>query len=781
MSKKKQLWLIYIFLAAVTLMAFWQLNHCDFVNYDDETYVSNNPHVRDGITADGIRWAFTTGYRANWHPLTWISHMLDAQLFGLNPRWHHFTNLLFHIANTLLLFAILNRMTKALWKSAIVAALFALHPLHVESVAWVAERKDVLSTFFWMLTIGAYCNYVERPILRKYLPVLLFFVLGLMSKPMLVTLPFVLLLLDYWPLKRFEQKRTAQTVWTEANGPLSGDKRKGKTKKKQVVTVEAKAKEPADPEYRWALARPLLWEKLPLVLLAALSSIVTYIAQQKGGAVQSIEAIPLGVRIANAFVSYVIYIGKMIWPGHLAVLYPHPGLWPYWQIVGAALLLVGITLIVTWKAKRSSYLATGWFWYAGTLVPVIGLVQVGSQGMADRYTYIPLIGLFIMAAWGIPELLKGWRYRKEALFLSSALTLSCLFMVTWTQVGYWRDSITLFEHTAEVTNRNSLAYHNLGSAYESLRNYRQAIENYDKAIEIYPKYAQAYFNRAGAYVSLGNPTQAIADSNKAIELDPQLAGAYNNRAAAYVSLGNPTQAIADCDRAIGLNPKYADAYNNRANAYVSLRQYAQAIKDYDKAIEFNPELAYAYNNRAIAYGNLGNHGQAIADCSKAIDLSPEYTDAYNNRAIAYGNLGNHGQAIADCSKAIDLSPEYTDAYFNRASAYVGLSQYMQAIKDYDRVIGFNPKYAQAYINRAGAHVGLGNPRQAIEDCDKAIGLNPKLAAAYFNRAIAYGNLGNHGQANKDYERAIELNPEYANAYHNRAAAVGNLGSHRQTP
>ena len=411
-------------MTAATLIAFWQVNHCDFINYDDPSYVTENIHIRHGITTEAIRWAFTTDYAANWHPVTWISHMLDVELFGLKPRWHHLTNLLFHIANTLLLFFVFHRMTKTTWQSAFVAALFALHPLHVESVAWVAERKDVLSTFFWMLTMGAYIHYVEHPRFRSYLAVFTFLALGLMSKPMLVTLPFILLLLDYWPLQRFEQKTPTQEIPAEINKPISASKREGKSSGKQTVQAIVKEEEPADRKYQWALVRPLLIEKIPLFALAALSSITTFIVQQKGGSVASLEGIAPGVRIANAFVSYIIYVRKIIWPDDLAVFYPHPGLLPFWQILGAVFLLIAVTVTVILEAKRFPYLAVGWLWFAGTLVPVIGIVQVGSQAMADRYTYVPLIGLFIMAAWGVPELLKNWRYRKEALAASSALILS---------------------------------------------------------------------------------------------------------------------------------------------------------------------------------------------------------------------------------------------------------------------------------------------------------------------------------------------------------------------
>jgi protein O-mannosyl-transferase len=630
MSKKKQILLVYIFLAAATLVAFWQVHHCDFTNYDDDTYVTRNSHIQDGVTIKAIRWAFTTGYANFWHPMTWLSHMLDVQLFGLNPRGHHLTNLLFHIANTLLLFFVFHRMTSALWKSAFIAALFALHPLHVESVAWVAERKDVLSTFFWILTMGAYIFYVERPGMQRYLAVLVFFALGLMAKPMLVTLPLVMLLLDYWPLRRLQETKSAPNIRPEGKAPAVAGKRKGKSEKKHggkgaVKAAEhpAKTEERGERKYDWALIRFLLREKIPFFALTVFSSIVAFIAQQEGGAVSTIEGLPLGVRLANAFVSYTIYIGKMIWPSNLAAYYPHPGWWPLWQVGGAVLLFLAVTFIVIRGAKRFPYLPVGWLWYVGTLVPVIGLVQVGGHARADRYTYIPLIGLFIMVAWGIPEFLKGWRYRKAALWLSSALSLSCLSIVTWTQVGYWQNNFTLFEHTLKVTDRNVVAYNNRGNAYWSLGNYRQALEDYAKVIELNPKLPEAYNNRGAAYQNLGNYRQAIEDYTKAIEVKPKYAEAYNNRGGAYAILGNYRQAIEDCTKAIELNPKYAGAYNRRGNAYGSLGNYRQAIEDYSKAIELNPKYAGAYNSRGKAYGSLGNPGQAVADLITAATLGSE--------------------------------------------------------------------------------------------------------------------------------------------------------------
>jgi hypothetical protein len=579
MLAKKRLLIVSLLLMIAGFIAFWQVTQCGFINLDDNEYVTDNRHVQDGLTVEGIAWAFTTGQVSNWHPLTWISHMIDVELFGLQPGWHHLTNLFFHLASTLLLFLGLHRMTRALWQSAFVAALFALHPLHVESVAWVAERKDVLSTFFWMLSMGIYVSYVARPGLTRYLMLLLCFALGLMAKPMLVTLPFVLLLLDYWPLQRLEQKKPPQ----EVPKPLSKAKKKGKSPPPPV-------KAPVQPAVsQWILIRPLLTEKIPLFVLAVLSSIVTYLVQRHGGAVKTLEAFSLGARVANALVSYVAYMVKMLWPSNLAVFYPHPASWPLWQVLGSVALLTAITVLAIRGAKKRPYVPVGWLWYAGTLVPVIGIVQVGTQAMADRYTYIPLVGLFIMIAWAVPELLNKWPYRRQALVALSTVCLLCLFLLTWRQVGYWRNSITLYDHTLEATDRNSLIHNSRGVVYMGLANYSQAIADFDRAIEIDPRYAKA----------------------------------YNNRGVACMNLANYPQAIADFDRAIEIYPQYGKAYNNRGLAYMGLADYPQAIADFDRAIEIDPRLGEAYYSRGKAYGSLGNREHAIDDIRTAARLGHE--------------------------------------------------------------------------------------------------------------------------------------------------------------
>jgi len=540
-----------------------------------------------------------------------------------------------------------------------VAALFAVHPLHVESVAWVAERKDVLSTFFWMLAMAAYVRYVDHPGLKNYVPVIVLFALGLMAKPMLVTLPFVLLLLDYWPLQRLGLL------------PVPPPSAKGQGKTDRPSPAKKRKDKPAKNGTGLGIARSsvlhcalrgtpfsvLLLEKIPLFALAALSCIVTYVVQQKGGAVKSVEAFPPGVRIANALVSYVIYIGKTVWPSDLAVFYPHPGSLPLWQVLGAALMLIAVTFIVVLRSRRLPCLAVGWLWFAGTLVPVAGIVQVGRQAMADRYTYIPLIGLFIMAAWGIPGLVEKWRHHRATLFASSACIFICLFIVTWTQLGYWRDSISLYDHALQATRPNDIILNSRGDAYCRLGNLERAIPDFDEAVEINPGNFEAYYNRGVTYGKLGNHRQAISDFGRAIEIDPGREQPYYNRGFAYGELGDYREAIENYNKAIEIRPEDAEAHISRGVAYGKLGDLRQAISDYDRAIEINPQHAMAYNNRGFTYGRLGNYGQAIEDLDRAIQLDPGYAKAYCNRAFAHAELGHDEQAIEDLKTAARFDNE----------------------------------------------------------------------------------------------------------------------------
>ena len=727
MAMNRRLLIIYLFLTVITCAVFYDVGNLGFLNFDDDVYITANSHIRDGISVQALSWAFTTGDAANWHPITWISHMLDVRIFGLNPRWHHLTNLLFHLANTLLLFFVLHRMTRALWQSAFVAALFALHPLHVESVAWASERKDVLSALFGLLTLAAYVYYTEKPLLKRYLAVVSLFALGLMAKPMLVTLPFLLLLLDYWPLERWLDSKPAQVIRSQPAGAVPVPRKKRKARK-QASPVIVEIEQPANRKLQWRLIRPLLLEKIPLFALAILSCVVTYIAQKKGGAFAPVEICTFGLRMANALVSYPAYIAKMLWPENLAMLYPFPGALPLWQVLGAAFFLTAVTLAVLRPARRFPYLPVGWFWFTGTLVPVIGIVQVGVQSMADRYTYIPSIGLFIMAAWGIPQIFKKWRFGKKALATLATISLTCLAGLTYTQVGYWRDGMTLFNHTLDVTQDNFTIYTSRGRIYQDLGDYRRAIADYDEALRISPRNSLALNNRGNCWNSLGNRARAIQDLDRSIEINPLKAETYNNRGLVYSAVGNYARAIEDFSRAIAIDPESAQSFNNRGVSYAASGNGKQASEDFERAVAVDPHYAEAYFNLGIFYLDSGRFHEAVDDFSRAIANNSGYgPEVFYNRGLAYAGLGDHKKAVEDYDTAIRIDPRYEKAYLNRGLAYSALNDHVRAARDFDTAIQIAPKDGEAYYYRAKAHASAGNSGKELEDMKTAARLGSKDA------------------------------------------------------
>jgi tetratricopeptide (TPR) repeat protein len=541
--------LICLFLAAVTLAVFWNLQYYDFILYDDPPYVILNPHVQSGLNVSSIFWALTTMEMSNWHPLTWLSLMLDYHLFRLNPAGYHWTNLIIHIANTILLFTVLRRMTEDIWRSALVAALFAIHPLHVESVAWISERKDVLSAFFWFLTMWVYVRYTERPGPQRNLLVIASFSLGLMAKPMLVTLPFVLLLFDIWPLRRL------------AN-PFS---RSGETLSGGLNSIRL----------TWSHA---LWEKLPLFLLAGISCVLTYLVQTSWEAVGSLEAFPLDIRLANALIAYMQYMMKLICPTDLAFFYPYIVWWPPWVVAGAALLLAGLTFLILRYMRARPHITVGWLWYLGTLVPVIGIVQVGSQAMADRYTYIPLIGLFIVIAWGVPDLLGDQRFKKPLLAVLSGVVLIFLALSSWQQVQYWRNSVTLFEHALSVTSKNYLAHNNLGVALFFEGRIAEAVRHYESALRIKPNFADAHYNIGMALAAQGKYEEAIRSYREALRFRPDDASTYNNIGVALAAQGDYDGAVDHYSTALRIRPDHG---KSRANLAASLASREQRRKSFD--------------------------------------------------------------------------------------------------------------------------------------------------------------------------------------------------------
>lgn len=637
-------WFVAAILVLVTIAAFQGVLRGQFLLYDDPEYVTENSWGQAGLTRSAVMWAFTSTGTGNWHPLTWLSHMLDCTLFGLNPAGHHAVSLLLHAANVLLLFLILNRMTKSVWRSAFVAALFAIHPLHVESVAWVAERKDVLSTFFWMLTMGAYALYAESPTRSRYAAVVVLLALGLMAKPMLVTLPFVLLLLDYWPLGRFKAEA--------ASG-----------------------------------ARPTPWpklvlEKAPLLVLCAASSIITYIAQRSAGAVSTLGDISLGGRAANALGAYAAYMGKAIWPRMLAVFYPHPDEPLAMQYAAVAVLALAAVTLLAIRARRSGpYLLAGWLWYLASLVPVIGLVQVGGQAMADRYTYVPLIGLFIMVAWGIPELLgRGKRLSLTFTGIACVVVL-VLAALTRTQVSYWRNDLTLFNHALEATEDNYLAHSFLGLALAKEKKFDEAIAHHVAGIKIAPGYAGGYDNFAQTLTDAGRLEEAARQLRAGLQISPNDSSLHNSLGVALAALGQLEEATAEYRKAIDLNPNWFGAYYNVGNVYAVQGKLDDAAEHYRKALSIDPDLRVARNRLQSVLELQKAQSQAVDLFSKAVRQDPGSAAAHYNLGLALQNQGKMDPAAREYREALRLKPDYGRAHKNLAVALFDKGKYAEAWKE----------------------------------------------------------------------------------------------------
>jgi len=635
-SKKTPVLLAYLLLVIATVIAYAPIRHNDFTSYDDDDYITNNPNVQVGLTRQSVIWAFTTSHEANWHPITWLSHMLDCQLFGLEPLGHHLTNLFFHIANTLLVLCVLKKMTGAIWPSAFVAAAFALHPLHVESVAWASERKDVLSTFFWMLTMAAYVRYTQQRTIIKYLPIVLFFALGLMAKPMLVTLPFVLLLLDYWPLAR----------WPQPQLPNASTRKPSK-----------KTRAPRPVIYR------LLWEKAPLFVLSAASCVVTFFVQRSGGAVVKIDLMPFDIRITNALASYVTYLAKMIYPASLAPLYPLKYL-PTWQPIISFFILVVISAIVIYWARRRPYLIVGWLWYLGTLVPVIGLLQVGVQAYADRYTYLPLLGIFIMIAWFAAELTAKWRRRKLAIGISISAVLmitAALLICTQNQVRKWRDNCTLYKHTLAVTENNGIMHYNYGCALlNDKEDFETAIEHFKKTLQIRPTKVSALNNWGVALQRLGKEQEAIEKWNQSIQIDPDNPNTNYHLGMALKRQQKYEDAAGHFEKSLQLKPVWY-VHSSLGDIYFQMGKIDLAIDQWTRAINLNPLTPVVLNKLAwlLTFATdpkLRDTARAVKFAQQACELTRyEQYPFLETLAAAYAAAGQLPLAVQTVQKALDLA------------------------------------------------------------------------------------------------------------------------------
>jgi tetratricopeptide (TPR) repeat protein len=618
--------LVCFCLVIATLVVYGKVRNHSFINFDDHFYVSENRHVKAGVTVEGLSWAFRFPAHAYWHPLTWLSHMMDCELYGLDPGLHHLTSVFFHIANSLLLFLLFRWMTGAVWRSAFIAAVFAVHPLNVDSVAWVSERKNVLSTFFWMLAILVYWYYTRRPGFSRYLLLLVVFSLGLLAKPMLVTFPFLLLLLDYWPLERIR------------------------------ITKLGSQK---------SIAFRLVMEKIPILILSVVTIGIISLWFQERTKMITTEMVPMKLRIENALVSYVSYIGKMIWPQNLTFFYPFPSEVPMWQVAGAGLLLLSVTILVIRCLKEAPYLGVGWLWYLGTLFPVIGLIQGGLwPEMADRWAYVPLVGLFIIIAWGVPELLGRWRYRKVGLAVFGGAVLLIMIATSRVQVGYWTNSITLCEHALGVTSNNSVAHYNLGVALAEQGRTAEAMYHYREVLRISPNYVDAYNNLGNALKKEGLLTEAIRIYNEALRIDPDYEKAHNNLGNALAKLNKTADAIYHYSEALRINPEYVDAHNNLGNALAREGRTSEAINQYSEALQIDPDSYETQINLGNALVSAGRLDEGIKHYTEVVRLNPGYAEGHNYLGVALVRKGMIEEAVSHFREALRIRPDYQGARDN---------------------------------------------------------------------------------------------------------------------
>ncbi len=791
-------------LAVATVLVYFPVFQNELVDYDDDYYISQNPNLKLGLSPQGLKWAFTESYGANWYPLTWLSLMVDYELFGISAPAFHGVNLALHLASALLLFYLFLSMTGSPGASGFVGAVFALHPTHVESVAWAAERKDVLSALFWMLTLWTYVRYAERPSPRRFALVALFLALGLMSKPMLVTLPFVLLLLDVWPLGRL-----------------------GKTSISRLVL-----------------------EKAPLFGLVALSSAVTFFVQRAEGAVQPLQSYSFGVRVANALVAYVGYIGKAFWPARLSPYYPHPGdSLPLWQAGAAFAALAAATLLTLAFARRSErlrFLPVGWLWYLGTLVPVIGLVQVGQQAMADRYTYLPYIGLSIVVAFGFSEIAK----RRPAIVALGALGVSsvlALAVVASAQVRVWRDSVSLFEHALRVTDENPLAHINLGVAYLNRGRLEDAERELGEAIRIHPGAAEAHAALAGVRAEQGRAEEALSLYRAALRLDPGSSATHREMGSLLLTLGDSAQALvhfreaaalapADGDalvdlavtlsregrydeseakfeeasrravdearlhhnrgvvlmergdleeaarhleRALVLRPEYPAARFSAGQTAMRRGDFAKAVEHLRQAVLLEPGNDDAHYHLGLALANAGKLDEAYAAFEKARSLNPERAEIHYSLGLVFARLGDLDRAADHFRTARKLAPENPEAHYSLGLALAGKGEWEEAFSSYRRAVELAPDYAEAYNSWGVALVSVGRLREAVDKFERALALNPRLAEAHNNLGLALSQAGALSPALEHFRAATAIEPMNPDAHNNLGAALAREGRFRE--
>jgi tetratricopeptide (TPR) repeat protein len=723
---------VCLFLAAIIWVVFGQTLGHEFFNCDDDVYVYENPVVSGGLTLKGIAAMFTHVECNFYHPLTMISLMLNDQLNGLQPGGYHLANVLLHTLSAILLFLVLRRMTGFTWRSAFVAAVFAIHPLRVESVAWVAERKDVLSGVFFMLTIGAYVRYVEkfkvqlrwgasrRPKSRVwYGLMLLSFTLGLLSKPTLVTLPFVLLLLDYWPLNRFGLSTLNSSVSAYSYGATAPTQ--------AAPEVSPRRERSEGGQFSTKRALWLVLEKIPLFVLSAAASVMTIIAEEK--AMTSPPGLSFLARMSNPIMSYVIYMRQMVYPADLAPLYPFLARDMFgWKIILAFVLLVAISAVAIAGWRKRPYLLVGWLWYLGMLVPMIGIIQISGIAHADRFTYLPMIGLSVALTWGAAELCAGWRHRRVVLGGCATVILVALIFCARTQTAYWRNSESLWTHTLACTSDNYFAHYNLGNTLFQKGNVDEAIVHYKKALQINPDSMEAHYNLGNALLQKGSVDEAIAHFQKALQIKPNDAEANNNLGNALFQKGSVDEAIVQYQKALQIEPDYAEAHNNLGNALLQKGNLDEAISHFQKALQIEPDFAEAQNNLGNALLIKDNVDEAIAHFQKALQIEPNYAKAHYNLGRALLTKGNVEEAIVQYQKALQIEPDYAKVLNNLAWVLATCPQ--ASLR--------NGNKAVALAQRANQLTGDGNP------------------VVLGTLAAAYAEAGRFPEAVETAQRALQL-------------------------
>ena len=761
-AQKAVVWAVCAALAAACVAVYGQTLAHDFINFDDNVYVTENPYVQAGLNLRSLGWAFYTDVAAYLHPLTWMSHMLDCTLYGLQPWGHHLTNLLFHTAASVLLFLSLRLLTGALWPSAAVAALFAVHPLHVESVAWVAERKDVLSAFWWMLALGAYGLYARRGGALRYAAVAAAFILGLMSKPMVVTLPCALLLLDYWPLDR-----------VGCTAPAG-------------VMIQKSVR--------------LAAEKIPLFVITALSALSTMVMQSAGDNLSFGEKVPPLARCANAVVVYVLYLVKTVWPSGLAPFYPHPIMRPAWQVAGAALVLCAITAFCLREARRRPYLIVGWLWYLGTLVPVMELVQAGEFSHADRYTYLPSIGVYIMIAWGAADLAAAWRVPNRVMAALSGGALAALTVCAVIQTSHWRNDASLFGHTLAVGQESSLALTNMGLVAKKEKRYDEAEAHFKRALELNPGYVNAIndlgvlamdqkkYGEAEAYLKRTlelNPKQVAALYNsgvvakeqqrydeartylqKALEVDPAYVSALSSLGSVAMEQGQNEEAVKYFNKTLDLKPNHVGALNNLANIAMGQGRNDDARGCLIRALDADPKCIAALNTLGLLTMNQGNYEESAGWLAKALDADPKDLKTLTNLSGLAAVQKRYDEAKQYLMKALELDPGYAVALQNLGRLAKEQGHEDEAREWLAKAVGANPKDAQALNALGTAAVAQGRFDEALTHLTKALELDPKNVEVLYNLGVAAKGGKKYDEAKRHFTRVLELDPKYVKAVNN---------------